>query len=235
MKASTTTVKIGHFEFEGLYSEDGQFGISVTQLNDILQFSVTQNYASRDLKRLLPEALSVTPKWVCELNSKAVNVLLLNELELVIFELSMAGNVVAAEMARELIGHSFVQYFSDAFGVKFELLERQEWKERRLAGMAVRRTLTDATQLFCDTEDVSDSYKKFIYSNLSDAINKGVFGKTAKQLCVERNVKKADLRDSHSEEELKSIAAIENLAMKLIDNKGFEPLSAVKEAVRLLT
>ena len=234
MKASIATVKIGHFEFEGLFSEDGQFGVSVTQLNDVLQFSGTQKHASQTLKRLLPDVLSGTQKWVCELNIRAVNVLLLNELERVIFELSVAGNVVATEMARELIGLSLVQLFSDAFGVKFELLERQEWKERRLAGMAVRRTLTDATQLYCDTEPVSDGYKAFIYSNMSDAINKGVFGKTAKQLCVERNVKKSDLRNSHSVEELKSIADIENLAMKLIDNKGYEPLSAVKMAVDLL-
>ena len=80
-----------------MYSEDGQFGISVTQLNDVLQFSVTQNYASQALKRLLPEALSVTPKWVCGLNIKAVNVVLLNELERIIFEFSVAGNEVATD------------------------------------------------------------------------------------------------------------------------------------------
>ena len=147
---------------------------------------------------------------------------------------AMQGNVLACQIMMALAGTTLDIMADDSFGRVYVSKDAEKHTNARLAGMAVRRNWTDAVQLYCDTEEVSDGYKAFIYINISNAVNKGVFGKTSKQLCVERNVKKADLRNSHSEEELKSIADIENLAMKLIDNKDYEPLTAVKMAVDLM-
>ena len=148
---------------------------------------------------------------------------------------AMQGNVLARQIMEEHAGTTLDIMADDSFGRVYVSKDAEKHTKARLAGQVVQREWTDAVQLYCDTEEVTDFYKTYIYLRMSDAINMGVFSKTTKQLCVERNVKKADLRNSHSEEELKAIADIENLTMKLIDNKGFEPMTAVNEAVRLMT
>jgi len=147
---------------------------------------------------------------------------------------AMQGNGLACQIMTALAGTTLDIMADDSFGRVYVSKDAEKYTNARLAGKVVRRELTDAVQLYCETEEVSEGYKAHIYGNVSDAVNKGVFGKTSKQLCVERNVKKANLRNSHSAKELKSVSNIENLAMKLIDNKGYEPMEAVKMAVDLM-
>ncbi len=83
-------------------------------------------------------------------------------------------------------------------------------------------------QIKAHAEDVSDNYKKFIYTNASDRVNKIVFGRNAKKLRESWNC--TELRDAMTFEELSHIDSVERLAVRLIDELGYEPLSAVKEA-----
>lgn len=111
--------------------------------------------------------------------------------------------------------------------------ERERRFKARLAGKVVRRSLTNAIKDYLDrnVSSVSVNHKKWIYSNVSDALNLAIFGKKAKDLCAERNVKRENLRDSHSEEELKQIDRHEDYAVRIIDKLGTEPLQAINEAI----
>jgi len=130
VKALVSKVQFGTVEVEGLLLPDGSFGVAVTEANNLLTFSAHQNHASRQVKALLGEGFQPT-KVASELNPNAVVVLTLAEFELLVRKLDRAGNKKAQELVDACVGLSFVQRFSDAFGVKFEKAERDLWLEAR--------------------------------------------------------------------------------------------------------
>lgn len=82
-KAIVAKVPIGKFEIDGLMFEDGSYGVAIPQVSDL--FLDNRNAASRDLKRLMGKDFQPI-KAKTELNSKAVNVLTLDQL----FDLTLA-------------------------------------------------------------------------------------------------------------------------------------------------
>ena len=162
-----------------------------------------------------------------ELHPKAVNTIGLLDFEKLLRVLDRQGNKSAQELSDALIGLALTQLFSDSFGIKFEAEDRQKYLETRMAGKVTRRTLTDSIDSYVQTHAVSVNYGHWIYSNVSDCLNLGLFGKKASKLCVERGCKKDGLRDTHDEITLARIDKIEAVAMIQIDN-GMEPIEAMK-------
>lgn len=118
-----------------------------------------------------------------------------------------------------------------------ELLRRQE---TRLIGTKIyRRNYTDLIQYITNGEDI-DSFVKFAYSSFTDLIYKKVFGKTAKQLRIERKVKEnQNLRDFLEVDELRQIQFWEEqvrkfcVKNKLIKLHSKEVFNQVKEFLQL--
>ena len=232
MKASIAIVKMGPLEFEGLMLEDGTFAVAIPQLAALNL--VPKNRSLKELEALLGMVFQSPQKVKTELNPKAVNCISLSDFERAIYTLSKRGLEVAVAIVVNLFGLSLVQLFSDAFGVKFDEEDRHDNLLVRLAGKVVRRTTTDSIKNYCILHNKSANYRKFVYSNLSDTLNVALFGKTAKKLREERGVETNELlRDSHSVEDLKMISDIENLVVRLIDFKGYEPLTAMKKAIEV--
>lgn len=231
VNATTEQVKIGNFQIEGLMFDDGKFGISIPQLNELISFSASNNVASRDLKRLLGNNFSPS-KVKIEGFKQLINAILLSDVETLLFELSISGNKKAQEISRSLIGLSLTQLFADAFNQKFEKEERQAFLKARQEGKMVRRQLTDSIQDFMNQNEVSKNYKQWIWVNVSDKVNVGLFGMKAKKLKESRNANPdAPTRDYLSHQELKSIEYIEQYAMKLIDKNNVEPKEAIEKAI----
>lgn len=158
IEADFAPVQIGTFSIDGLMSETGDFGVAVPQVADYFQFA--KNQASRTLKPLLGNGFQFD-KWKSPLNPKPVNVLTIEQLERVVFELALKGNVEAINISRALIGLSLRQLFCDAFGVKFEAEDRQNWLLKRMATRKEFRPLTDQLKAFGFTEP--SQYAKFVY------------------------------------------------------------------------
>ena len=228
-RAELADVRIGSLTFEGLMLEDGTFGIAVSQACILFQISI--NHASRDLKALLCNNFQFS-KFRSKLHPKAVNVLLLKDFELVVFELALKRNDIAIEFSRTLLGLSLHQLFSDAFCVKFEKEERQVWLDQRKNGKIVRHTLTDAIQDYIKSHDTSENYQKFIYNNVSDAVNRAIFNRRAKDLKEDWGVENP--RDGMNQQELQLLSEVENLTTRLIDKDQLEPMTAAKEAISRL-
>jgi hypothetical protein len=102
----------------------------VPQLSEIFQFA--KDHASRDLKAILGEGFQFA-KMKTKLHPKAVNAIRLVDFERLVFELSLKGNTQAQLIARSLIGLSLQQLLCDAFGLKFEQEDRQQWLAQRQA------------------------------------------------------------------------------------------------------
>jgi hypothetical protein len=228
-KATIAIVKMGTLQIEGLRFEDnGEYAVAVPQICSI--FSLSKVHASRDIKAILGAGSQLSTARTT-LNPKAVNCVTLLEFERVVRALDKKGNKQAEALADSLVGLALTQLFSDAFGIEFDKHDRQEYLTARLAGKITRRTLTDAIKEYLGKQnEVSENYRKFIYSNCSDKINRSLFGKTAAKLCAERSCDRDSLRSTHSAVELVLIDRIEGHAVRLID-RGLEPLLAVSDAI----
>ena len=230
VRTTITQVPFGGIEIEGLLLENGEFAIAVPQVCELFQF-LTKN-AIRDLKTLLGKDFQFL-KARTVLNPKAVNILSIEDFVKVIRKLDRAGNIQAEKLTDALVGVSLHQLFSDAFGIKFEKDERQAYLKARLPGKVTRRAMTDSIRDWLErhSDEISDNTRKFIYSNVSDCLNRAVFNKSASQLCEERKCEKEKLRDTHDDKELKKIDSHEEFTMKLIDKFDRPPLEAMKEAI----
>lgn len=129
--AVVAQVKIGVIEIEGLLLESGDFAVSVPQCNSIFNFSTHQNYASQTLKRILGNSFSPHKVKVQGIK-QTLNCLTLVEFEQMMFELVLVSNPKAIELSRCLLGLSLKQLFSDAFNIKFEQEERQNYLVERM-------------------------------------------------------------------------------------------------------
>jgi hypothetical protein len=228
-KATIAIVKMGILEIEGLrFDDNGEYAVAVPQICSI--FSILIHNASRDIKAILGAGFQFL-KARTTLHPRAVNCVTLLEFERVVRALDRKGNKQAEALADSLVGLALTQLFSDAFGIKFDKDDRQEYLTARLAGKITRRTLTDAIKEYLGKQnEVSENYRKFIYANCSDKINRSLFGKTAAKLCAERSCDRDSLRSTHSAASLVLIDRIEGHAVRLID-RGLEPLLAVTDAI----
>jgi hypothetical protein len=231
VKAEIAIVKIGHLEIEGLYApEIDQFGVAVPQICSLFQFD--KNQGSRNIKALLGKGFQFD-KWRSKLHPKAVNVLLLKDVERLIRALDKQGNEFAEELVDLLFGLSLHQLFSNAFNIKFDKEDTQRWLKARQQGKLARRTLTDAIKDWLLAHpDVSENKKKFIYSNVTDAINLGIFARRASKLRKDWHCDNP--RDEMTDKELSVVESAEGLTMRLIDQDKLEPMVAVHEALNRL-
>lgn len=127
--AVVTEVPIGNMSVEGLMTGDGTFYIGIPQAADL--FDTSRNTAARDFKRLMGEGFN-TSKLKTEFRKNYTVAIPLTEFEKLVFELALKGNERAQEFSRSLIGLSLHQLFCDAFGIKFEKEERQQYLAQRM-------------------------------------------------------------------------------------------------------
>jgi hypothetical protein len=232
--ATVALVPVGHLTIEGLMDEEGKYYVAVTQFNQLISFSASNNTISRDLKRLLGESFSPS-KAKTNLYKQLINVFSIEQFELALTKLDRLGNQKAQEFRDQLVGLSLHQLFSDAFSVKFEKEERQGWIKKRQENIDSFWLIGEATELYKSRHsELSQNTLKFMYPNYQDAINRGLFGKTAKQIreILGLSDKNKLNRDHYGKKALVNIESIQRLAAQLI-NQDKLPLDAVKQALSL--
>lgn len=94
---------------------------------------------------------------------------------------------------------------------KHFLIKDKEWNLTREVTKMDRKRMTSSIKV--NVENINE----FTYSNYTDMIYKILFGKKAKELRLEKNVKTNDLlRDSFNEEELKKVDLAESIVTGLL-------------------
>lgn len=132
-KARITQVQIGKLFVEGIMLPNGDFGITVKQVANLV--STLPKNAARDFKRLLGKGSELFQvKISLEVGNETNNnqkYLTLEQFEKILTELSFKGNKQAQELVRQFVGLSLTQLWSDAFGIKFEQEERTQYLASR--------------------------------------------------------------------------------------------------------
>lgn len=233
-KATVAPVQIGHLEIEGLMFEDGTFGIAIPQL--VALNLVQPNLSLKRIEERVGIDFKTGGKAKTVFGKNLTNYIGLTDFEVLLAKLDRSGNKPAQDLRDALVGLSFHQLFCHAFYVKFDKDDWQEKLKQRNIGKQVRRTLTDAIQDWLELyEDTLPFYlRKHIYALATDAINKGIFARTARELCTDWECKNP--RDSMTARELHLVTQVEDLTTRLLDSQGtnYTPLEAVAEALNRL-
>jgi hypothetical protein len=142
------------------------------------------------------------------------------------------GNKVAFKLICALAATSLDTIINDAFNRDYKKGQAESLTNARLLGKVKRRELTDAIKDYITRRNKSADYQKWIYLNITDAINLGIFNRRASQLKEDWDTKNP--RDSMTEIELDYVKQVEDLASRLIDQDDIEPLKASIEALTRL-
>ena len=241
LEAKVTLVPIGVDEIEGLMDEKGDYYVSLTQI--CKKFSFLNKNAARDIKHLmgkyskfLKNSTIFVKLRVPEMNRKPVNCLPLEHFEVLLIALDrIEHNAEARQIRDSLVGLSLNQLFCDAFGVKFEKEERQEWLKARMLTKETFWFMSGSIQRYYSVYPREEKYFGQNYSEPFDALNFGLFGKRARDIKKILGITKGELnRDHFGKNSLKKIEMIQRIAEAQMDYHNKKPIEAVKSAIALM-
>lgn len=231
-KAVSTTIKLGSIVLDCLQFPDGSYHFYINQLRDQLDI-----YASdKTGKKYVQPLLEANPTQVNSVKIDGDNRLYksysIDVVTQVIGIYAGLGNQKCMAVAIACMAEALERRADAAFGKQRMEIERNDRFVARVEGKAVRRGLTDAIKDYLSTQTgLSLDYRTYIYINCSDYLNVVVLGcrsKSAKEFyqLTDRDA----LRDRVPAKALRELETAENLATRLIDDGGYEPLAAVKKA-----
>lgn len=141
------------------------------------------------------------------------------------------GNRRSMAILRACAIESIERRADHALGIQLSEELRNARMKARIDGILQRNFWTDCIKAYVDNNDVSDNYKRWIYPNVSDYLNRQFFGMSAKQIRENYDIAENEpLRDHVLPEYLPDITFVEKYAGKLVE-RGVEPMTAMREAV----
>lgn len=238
LTAEVTKVPVGFFEIDGLMDENSNFYVAAPQLVDI--DLVPPDRSAKQIEALVNNGFSSHvnlefTKLKTSLNSKAVNAIPLKNFEILLARLDRKGNKKAQEFRDTLVGLSLHQLFCDAFKIKFEAQERQEWLKTRMLTKETFWFMGTAIEAYYLRHPRVEKYPYQNYSEAFDALNKALFGKKSRDIKAILEIGRNTLnRDHFGRESLKKIEMIQRIAEAQIDHQDVKPVDAVKFAVGIM-
>lgn len=225
-KAKIAKVNLGFTEIEGLLLSSQEYAVGIPQIADLFQAS--RNTASRDFRRLLDEDFQAS-KAVTEFNTNPINVVSIEVVSLIAFELAKKGNKLADKYIKAALIESIERRFDIAFDKKRSEEEYNARLKARVQGKKVRWDFTDSIKAYIQRNNITGNEAKFMYKNATDRLYANLTGySSTKKLREKQNIPlKATPKDYASERDLRHIAEIEAAAQRYIDLKNIHPCDAI--------
>lgn len=238
VKAVRATIYLGDIPLEVFQLPSGEYrlsqtGVAVAIGNEETSF---RNFLVGKSSEALPYKGFRSAKLKVDGNNVKINAIPV-ELAVVFWgKETIEGNVLAARLLVACGIEAIERRADTAFNVQRTEEERQAAFSARVKGKIIRRSLTDAiADYMANHPELSPNTVKFMYSNVSDAVNLIVFGRKACKLRADLQVPlEGLLRDFYTSREQQYVQEVEDLAMRIIDQDDIAPLLAVKESGRRL-
>jgi hypothetical protein len=239
IKATRATITLGNIELDVFQMPDGKYFLSLYQIAESIEISHKRIAEFRELKlaqTLYPEGFRVAEKIKVEGGTKPVSMISLDDVSkywtIAAFQTqnAIAMSLLAASQAEALERRA-----DAAFNVIRTEEERNQRHIIRVDGIVSRHFWTDVIDQYLRTHEVSDNYKRFIYVNVSDAVNKAILGTTAKKYRDMNDIPEdASLRDYLNTDQLKQIDTIEKAAGMRVLKNDLCPKQALKDVIGLI-
>lgn len=118
--------------------------------------------------------------------------------------------------------------------------DNPEWQKDRQIGKGKRLTLTDATKGWIERRKAegvkfTKAQEGKLFAAHSNALNRGVYGRSAQELRDALGIAKNDLlRDYFPQDELWAIQTVEDAAAWLVHSKDMNPIEAVNRVIEAI-
>jgi hypothetical protein len=232
MRAVKATVTIGHLTIDGYRTEGGMFGMSLSDICRIIGWDVKRGshiFKNKWVKELAVKGFEGSERVTLPEKNHAV-IVSIEWVPSILQCLARSGNDGAWETLSVFAGLSLQKLFCDAFGEKFETEEMQAWLQARYGSIEKRNAWTDAIKAYGETHDVSETWKRFVYSHVSDRLNIALTGHKTAYWIELFDCSRSTLRDQWTYRHLSNIDSIEKHATVLVQ-RGSDPLGALDEAL----
>lgn len=118
--------------------------------------------------------------------------------------------------------------------IAYDHTKDPNWIKGRQEGKKARLTLTDTVKAYIERHpELSENAKQWMHSQYSDKLNRGVFGRSAKQLRQVLGIKDNSLlRNEFQEDEISALRDVENIAAWFIHKDDLHPVKAIAKAIK---
>lgn len=240
-KAVRAVITLGDIELDVFQKPDGSYHHSQTQafISIADDGYDTKQAAKRYIEICTAKKVQhlATPTILCIEKTKIEGenqiVKLISQTDIVTFW-TMAA-MLGYSKAFNLVAACAVESLERRADVAFGILRTEEERNQRMAartkGKVARRSLTDVIQNYIKSHELSDNYKRFIFSNCSDHLNKIILGAKAKQAREFYQIPESSLLRNHIPvAAIRELELAEEMSARLIEERDMEPLEAVKQA-----
>lgn len=245
IKAERASIKMGNIPLDVFRIPSGQYRLSQAQTLEAIGvskswFSSSAKTGSKPRKFLLDKGFSGSVTAFSVPNnsgsgSAVAKGLTIDDAVKVWSYFARNGNDLAADLLEACAAESIERRADAAFGVQRSEEERQLKMQARIEGKETRRQLMDAIQGYLSRHpELSANRKRFMFINVSQQVDKQVFGRIAAKLAQDLGVSKDYLRDTLTSYELLLLREVEDSAMRRIDALDIDPVEAVRQAAEAL-
>jgi hypothetical protein len=237
-EAVRATITIGDMDLDVFQLPDGSYGYTYEWLGaligrdkSILSDKKSPFYLYTLNKSLSKEALTNQRVFVEGISKAKLNYLTADQLMVVLGSLAYMVPEKVVPLLTACGIEALERRADAAFGVVRDEKERNDRMAARFKGKVARRALTDVIKDYMDSHELSDNYKRWIFTLCSDHLNKIILGAKAKQAREFYQIPESSLLRNHIPvAALRELELTEEMAARLIEERDMEPLEAVKQA-----
>jgi hypothetical protein len=231
-KALYTTTKVGDQEIGGYLMPDGEVRLSKKQVCEILGIApkrLSQLLEKKVALTLMPQGLTVVR--ISTENAKIDSISIDDFCNFSTVALT-SGYEKAIGFAGASMARTIEQSLLSEFGIIQTKTEANERFIARKDSILQRHFWTDSIKWYIEQHpELSDNSKKFLYPNVSNALNQALFGMSAKEIRILLDMSASEnVRDCIAPSLLPDVAFIEKYAATRV-KQGLEPMQAIREAV----
>ncbi len=234
IKATRATILLGDIELDVFQLPDGSYQISQSQTTEAVNKPpkrMVQLAKSEKGQILIQSGFEKGLKVKVE-GSKPVNLVPLE----VAFQFWVLELSIGNQEALALVVASGVEALERRADAAFNILRTEEEINERFIvrkdSILQRHFWTDSIKWYIDNHpELSSDAKKWLYPNVSNTLNKELFGMSARDIRLLLDMSpKEHVRDCINPSLLADVAFVEKYAATRV-KQGLEPMHAIKEAV----
>lgn len=241
VKAIRATILLGDIELDVFQLPDSSYVINSTDIAEAINIHharVAEICATKQAQKLIGtrfEAADFSPNKLKCSDSGNISGYSTDVAYFIWQYEATKGNQLAESLVFSTGVEALERRADQAFGVLRTEQERNQGFEIRKDGILSRNFWTDTVEWYIKNNEVSDSYKRFVYINVSDGLNRQMFGMTSKQLKEYYGLKSSEsVRDFLPSDTLKLVDSIEKAVAVRVRKTGVEPKQALKEMLVFL-
>ena len=233
--AIRTTILLGDIEIEGYQMPNGEYRLSKTDAIKVIgcdKRRLSELQEKKVAKILMPQGLEVVR---ISTDSGRIDAITVQDFCNLCVVALTSGYEQAIAFAGASVAEAIERRLDEQFGIIRNEQERNERFIMRRDGIVSRHFWTDCIDAYIKNNEVSDNYRRWIYVNVSDMVNKSILGSTAKQYRESLGLPEGvSTRDYLTTEQLKRIDTIEKAAGMRVERDGLCPKQALKDVISLI-